>query len=201
MNKVKYSSGFFIILFLAIVGSFLIFQPKLSTWLFSFKRQSIFNNFMADVQKNKAINARTFWEFREFFNPGYFTFERDGLSKKQTAEALKKVRISLNSNVYYHPFLIYNSDKLNSIEFLVQTNELNKIINNVNDLTLNVKKEILNTPSSHLYYDSDKTVKILFIKPVDEMVLANGFYNYRNDEDVKIYKDKSWLSITSVNLK
>ena len=192
----KHEGKFLIILLGVIVINFLLLQPKISTWLFPFKRQTIWQGFIQKVEKDKKIDARSFWEFREFYNPGSFVFERDGLSQKKVNEQLNNLRISLSGNTFSIPFLLYNSGKMESLELLVTTNELNKIINNLN-ITKNV---IYKDSSSIIYKERENTVKIIFIKPTDEMVTANGFYNYRNKDDVKIYKDKYWLSISKIDL-
>lgn len=196
-KQAKNSHNFLWLLLAIIIVSFVILQPKLSTWALPFERQIIWQNFIKDTQKNNKIDARNFWEFREFFYPGSFIFKRDGLSQKQTNDQLKKLNISLKTTVTSLPFLIFNSGKLESLEVLVGNNDLNSVINNLNVDSRNI---IYKNSSSIIYYDENKTAEIIFLKPTDEMVTANGFYSYRNKDDIKIYTGKYWLSISRVNL-
>lgn len=196
-KQTENSHNFLWILLAIIVISFVILQPKLSAWTLPFKRQMIWQSFIKDTQKNNKINARNFWEFREFFNPGSFIFERDGLSQKQTNDQLEKLNVSLKKDVTSLPFLIYDSGKMKSLEALVGNNDLNNVINNLN---IDNKNIIYRNGSSIIYYDGNKTAALIFIKPTDEMVTANGFYNYRNKDDIKIYTGKYWLSISRINL-
>lgn len=189
------SRNFLLLLIGIIIVSFVILQPKISTWLLPLKRQIIWQGFINEVQKNKKIDAKKFWEFREFYNPGSFIFERDGLSKKQTSDQFKELGVSFTGAVAL-PFLIYDSGKMQSMELLVVNKDLNQLLENLNT----GKNIIYKDDSSVIYHNADKTAEIIFIKPTEEMVTANGFFNYRNKDDVKVYKDRYWLSISRIEL-
>lgn len=189
-------SKFILTLLLIIIVAFALFQPKLSVWLFPFKRQMIANNFISQVNKTHVIDARDFWQFREFYYPGYFTFERDGLSKAQAEQGLEQTGAKLQSTTTYFPFLVYTADKFHSIDFLTNATILDEAVR----LSTDSQKVILKTNTSIIYYDTPNSLIIIFVKPTSEMVTANGYYNYRNEDDVAIYTGKNWLSISRVIL-
>jgi hypothetical protein len=188
---------FFIILSLIVLVVFALLQPKLSSWLFPQKRAMILKEFLQDTQRKNTIDARKFWEFREFYYPGYFVFERDGLPTDRVNKRKAELDITIHPQSVLHPFLLYTSGKLNSLDFLVSANSIDMVID-----TTKIKKDSIvhRTPSEIIYYDDPETLKIVFIKSDEEMVKANGYLNYRNAADVKVYEGKYWLSISSVQV-
>src|SRR3989338_7266587 len=183
-----------LVLLFVIILLFFILQPKLSVVIFPQKRQAILNNFVKNTQSNNKIDARTFWQFREFYYPGYFTFERLGLSKQKVSVAEVKLNVELLPEASASAFLIYKSDKVNSLEALVNTDDLSATISD-KDFT---NENVLLQNTSNLIYLSSKKARISFIKPIDEMVTANGYYDYKNPQDKALIDGKYWLSVTEV---
>lgn len=185
-----------LIIAVIVVLLFILFQPKLSAQLFPFKRQMIWNEFATNVKTDGQIDGRTFWQFREFYYPGYFTFDRLGLSKQKISVAEEKLNIELLPEASASAFLIYKSDKVNSLEALVNTDDLSTA---VSDKVFSNENVVLQNTSTSIYL-SPKKARIFFIKPTDEMVTANGYYDYKNTQDKAIIEGKYWLSVTEVEL-
>ena len=185
-----------LILGAVILLLFIFLQPKLSVQLFPFKRQMIWNEFATNVKNTGQIDGRTFWQFREFYYPGYFTFDRLGLSKQKVSVAEVKLNVELLPEASASAFLIYKSDKVNSLEALVNTDDLSATISD-KDFT---NENVLLQNTSNLIYLSSKKARISFIKPIDEMVTANGYYDYKNPQDKALIDGKYWLSVTEVEL-
>ncbi|OGK20192.1 hypothetical protein A3D80_01040 [Candidatus Roizmanbacteria bacterium RIFCSPHIGHO2_02_FULL_40_13b] len=185
-----------LILGAVILLLFIFLQPKLSVQLFPFKRQMIWNEFATSVKTAGQIDGRTFWQFREFYYPGYFTFDRLGLSKQKVSVAEVKLNVELLPEASASAFLIYKSDKVNSLEALVNTDDLSATISD-KDFT---NENVLLQNTSNLIYLSSKKARISFIKPIDEMVTANGYYDYKNPQDKALIDGKYWLSVTEVEL-
>lgn len=187
---------FYIILFLVIILPFIFLQPKISSKLFSFKRKFLWDQFITDSVKAKKIDAQKFWQLREFYYPGYITFERNGISDKKTYSFLKQFKLIIQSGKYFYPFLIYKSDKFNSLEAFVNIYPIDLLLGN---LHLDNKKVILNNNSQIIYLENNKQAVIIFVKPLEEMKKTNGYFDYA-DRDQEFTKYKLWFSISLINL-
>lgn len=195
MKNIPYKFELIIITLITIL--FIFLQPKLSVVLFPQKRQVILNNFLENTQSNKKIDARIFWQFREFYYPGYFTFERLGIKKSMYSITEKKLRIKLSENSLPYVFLIYTSNKFNSLEALVTKDILSDV---VVDLSTG-KKNIIFQNNSELVYKTGGRMRIIFVKPQNEMVKSNGYFDYKNPRDMAILQTKYWLSVSEILLK
>ena len=185
---------FFVLASIIIFASFLVFTPKVGTMLFSFKRQVIYNNFIQQVKKENTINPQAYWEFREFYSPGYFTLAKNGLTTSIVDTTEKNIGVKIKANSLQVPFAIFHSAKLESLDALSSKVNLSEIATDV------IPKNIIFRDSDSLIYrDGSKTVKIIFIKPQSEMKKAVGFFE-NNDTDEKITHGKYWLNITTVQL-
>lgn len=193
---------FFIALFLTVVVCFFLLVPKVASDLFPWKRQVILQNFLQETEKAQEINAQSFWEFREFYSPGYYTFDRNGLSGSPVERIEKKVGIQINNphiqTTYIDKtFLIFTSPHLTSIDALVTTNDLTKIIvmNSLHPVTtfFSAKNELI-------YKDANGNIHILFVKSIQEMKTANGYFDYTGT-DASLLKGKYWLDATVLDGK
>lgn len=179
-----------------VILAFIFLQPKLSAWLFPFKREMIWNEFQQKVKTNNAVDAKTFWQFREFYYPGYFKFERLGFDQAKTNEAAYNLHVELLPEASASAFLIYNAGKLHSLEALVNTDNLSKTLR---DSGSN-RADVILDDTSNLMYLSPKKARIIFIKPISEMVKANGYYDYKDPKDSALIDGKYWLSVSEVDL-
>lgn len=181
---------------IVILGLFVFTQPKLSAYLFPFKRQAMWKEFRQTVVDAKAIEGQTFWKFREFYYPGSFTFEPNGFGKELTAQKAKELSITLLPQATASAFLIYESGKFNSMEALV----------NPGDLAATVKDDGFKDyeegsgDSSYSMLRSGNKVRIMFVKPVSEMVKANGYFDMKNKQDAARIEGKYWLSVSEITL-
>ena len=193
-NSNRDSGIFLISAAIIIVITFLLFTPKISSTLFPFKRQAVYKDFIRSVEKDKKIDPQQFWEFREFYSPGYFTFSRDGLSDEELQNAQKEIGVDLQPGAITLPFAVFHSPKLVSLDALSTKTSINQIVN-----TVNPKDVILKNDKSLMYSTSGKTIKIVSIQPESEMKKTVGFFEY-NGADKKITENKYWLNTTSLSL-
>lgn len=177
-----------------IVLFFILLQPKLSVVLFPQKREIILNNFISDVKINNKINSRTFWKFREFYYPGYFKLEKNGFSQTHYSDFTHKLTFSFIKNEHPLVFLLYRSGKVNSIEALVDKGTLHEVLVD-ND---NSQSQILFNNKTSLIKKSGTKIQVFFIKPMSDMILTNGYYDYKNPRDRAIIEDRYWLSISEI---
>ena len=182
-NKLVANDKFFYLLILLI--SFLaliLLQPKLKTKLFRFNRQKTFNDFIEEVKKDNKIDAKVFWEFREFYSPGYFTFNKDYV---KISSILQFYNLDENKN----DFLFFASDKLESTESIVKKIDS---FNKNKDMCLEI---IFEDKDSIICTQDNSEIKISFVKTVGEMMKANGLFDYI-DSEKKLLKDKYWINET-----
>lgn len=182
---------------ITLIVIYLFFHPKLGSYLNPYKRKAMWNNFISQTIEDKKINSRSFWKFREFYYPGNIIFKNKGLLRKEIDKKLiKSFSISLQKDKYFYPFMIFQSDKIISIEALVKVKKINEIL--INSTLVNNK--IIFQDSSTLIYDSiNNNTIVIFIKPVKDMVKTNGYFDYKKN-DKELLKDKYWLVISKINL-
>lgn len=196
LKYVKSDLGFFIFLLVFITILFTILSPKISSLVFPTKRQILFNNFVKTVRNTNQMNGQTYWEFREFYSPGYFTFSETGIEKNLLKETKKKINVRLNEEKIDLNFLVFSSPHVSSLDMLTKQTDLSLIIPKQQLLKENI---IFINKNSLIYKESPKNIKIIFLLSNSEMRKANGFFDYL-DKDKKITEGENWLNITSVNL-
>lgn len=174
----------------------ILLVPKIYTRLFSFKKSTLLTSFIEESKRNHLIDGRKFWMLREYYSPGSFTFKKVGFQIKDIKPTLEKLTVTIKPHTSVFPFLIFQSDKFNSIEALATTNKLHTIVS----LPEKNKDCIIEQPSTYMCYTDSHTLMIIFIKPMSEMMITNGFYDYKTDEVKKITKDKYWLVISKVEM-
>lgn len=179
-----------------ILAVFVFMQPKLSAYLFPFKRAAMWKEFRQTVADTQAIDGQTFWKFREFYYPGSFTFEPNGFGKELTAQKARELSVTLLPEATASAFLIYESGKFNSLEALVNNGELEHVVKDNGSQ----KPDEAYFDSSYFMQRSGKKVRILFVKPVSEMVKANGYFDMKNKQDAARIEGKYWLSVSEIEL-
>ena len=175
---------FYLLILLISFLALILLQPKLKTKLFKFNRRKAFNNFIQKVRRDNEINAKIFWEFREFYSPGYFTFNKDYV---EISSILQFYNLGGNKS----DFLFFTSDKLTSIESIV--GEIDRFNKNEDDCL----EIFFESENSIICTRNKNEIKISFIKTTEEMMEANGLFDYI-DSEKELLKDKYWMNETIV---
>lgn len=140
------------------------------------------SHFIAKIDKTEYLNAREFWQFREFYYPGALTVQKSGIQDASSP--------TLPLALEPYLFTVFRSSKISSYEYLVTKNALNLVVpNNTEWKTF--------TKGSVAYRNSEDSVDLVFIKPISEMVQANGFLDYK-DKDKKLLEGKYWMVVTNI---
>jgi hypothetical protein len=197
MNKIQKALsstlGFSILLLVFIVALFIILSPKVSSLLFPLKRQAILNEFINKTKSEGKISPQVYWQFREFYSPGYFTFSRTGIAGALIDKSTKEIGIKYNKNAVDLIDLAFASQKINSLDMLTKQSSLDSII----DKAQFKKEKIIFINQNSLIYQKDaKTVQIVFLLANGDIKKANGFFDY-TDKDKKITDGENWFNITS----
>ncbi len=192
MNKNHKDIYFYIISVLIIVTIFIFLQPKISMRVFLFKKKYLWKDFKEKVLKENKIEAQSFWKFREFYCPGNFIFNKKGIKNKEFLKKFKDKNIDFNKLSKELIFLEYNCSNLYSIDALVDFNDISQVIKNINP-----EKKIYKNKNDYIYSQNKNKQMIIFIKPLDEMKKANGFFDYK-EKDKELVKGKYWLNISLI---
>lgn len=181
-----------LLLSVIIIVSFLLFVPKVSSRLFPIKQQILWERFRNETL-TKGFNPQTYWEFREFYSPGYFIYNKTA-SINEITQSLKTYQI--NSPASFLTLLTFHSPRLSSIDTLTTHSKLDDILENS---PLMQAVTIYRTENARIFLETKKVIVITFILPVSEMQKANGFFDYR-DEDKELVKNKFWFNVTRITL-
>jgi len=198
-NVLKGSSELiiFVLLLVIILFSFLVLAPRISSSLFPIKRQMVLQAFLDTVKKTNTVNPQKFWEFREFYSPGYITFNNNGLSNSQIKTAENKTGIFVNTQFINRIFLTFTSPHLSSFEALTTSNDFSKFIN---IKTLDVRQVIFSNNNTLIYRDGKQRIYVLFLKSQSDMESANGYFS-DSDADKSLINGKDWLEVTALDTK
>jgi hypothetical protein len=172
-----------IVIFCIIVVCFLLLQPKISSLLFPIKQQYMLNTFVNSVKQDKTLNLQKYWEFREFYSPGSFVYEKNGLVTKQNAAINEFVALDKKAT----PQLLFSSAKVVSVGGRTKNNTLPMI----NTWQHNI---ILHT-SSELLLENNGSLSLYFLKPISEVAKANGFLQNQPFADPK---GTLWFEVTTI---
>lgn len=182
---------FYLIAAVIIVSSFVLFVPKISSDLFPFKRQLLWNTFLTQTKKEQQLDARHFWELREFYSSGYFTRHLTA-SPQEIATASKPFGNIQTTNLT--TLIQFTSAQITSIDSLTTASQLSQI------LVPFPKEHIVYQDKNAVIYEQDsKHVIISFVRSNEEMRKTNGFYDYA-DKDKKLVENKYWFNITRITL-
>lgn len=175
----------------SILFLFTLLAPKISSSLYPFVRFQLLNRFLTNTVKNKTINAKEFWQFRDFYYPGSIRFNKMGLTDFDYTSFTRDIPIILTKKIA--PVLYFHSNLIESYETLGTVNGPSVFSMRPND-----EWRIIFQGKNEMIGESDKAILITFIKPIAEMEKANGYFDYK-DKDKKLLENKNWVVITKIN--
>lgn len=173
--------------------AFLLLSPHISSRINPLQRKTMWSDFEKKIITKKDIDPKEFWQFRDFYYPGALQVNTFGLNKDLIIKESQTVPFLFSKYNDLYPFLIYKSDKIKSIEYLTKENTINKIGSLSSAVNLTVNNDHI------LFYTSQNVAYLFFVKPVGEMLQANGFFDFKK-RDKELLKDKYWFVETSIIL-
>jgi len=180
----KNTFSFLILLISIIIASFILFVPKISSILIPQKRTEILQNFISDTHKKKDIDLQLYWKFREFYSPGSFIYQPEGLDNPD----LQLITIARILSKDFKPILMFHSSRIDSIGGYTSTSALNQ------DSITAQNKILLHTPTLYLSSLPNNGYLLIFLKPVEKVKKANGFIPTIETKKEKDY----WLEISKI---
>jgi hypothetical protein len=181
---------------LSIFLLFLVVHPSLSSHFLSFQRQNKLNQLIKTIKEKQTVPEQEYWKFREFYSLGHFTFREHGFSVGDNQSIIKKIAVPIPQPSRMTSFLFYESPHFMSLDSIVDTSTLSKLIDPAN---IHAQEIVIDTPNTKIYYTDQQTVKIIFIKPISAMKNANGFLDYSKINPT-ILEGKYWVNISSLSV-
>ena len=154
-----------------LLCSFLFFQPKI--------KASLFENNTADtfvehfIQLPSEDMSKEWWKFREFFSPGYFTYNQEYLEPfsilqfKAVSEPVTPLFTFSSKNLFSEESLISFSHK----DVLWQESLPGEMLLDTTDTKLSFEKD------TGKYY-------LRMVRPLAEMKKVNGMINYEDPDEL-----------------
>jgi len=192
----KSETIFFVLTSLLIILLFAILSPKISSMIFPQKRQAILNDFINKTKLEGMINPQQYWQFREFYSPGYFTFSRTGITKSVSENVTNEIGIKYNQKEINLTDLFFSSQRLTSLDMLTKQSTLNQLID---EKEFQKGKIIFMSRNSLIYQKNPETIQIVFLLSNVDMQKANGFFDYK-DKDKQLTEGGNWFNITSLKI-
>ena len=192
------SNLFYLFLAILILCGSLLLIPKVSTKLFPFIQRKYLTSFLESTKKRKSIDSREFWILREYYSPGNFVFKEKGLNNQESSEMTKTLHLTLKKNIYVYPFITFNSKKFKSLEALTKETSISAVIRDFDEYPR--KDCIIRQQDQYICKTDDSTITVIFIKPMKEMRITNGFFDYKRKDLDELTKDKNWLVVSDIAL-
>lgn len=147
--------------------------------------------------KTKDFDPQVFWQFREFYCPGYFIFKQEGINI-QHKSFLKISRFLKNLNKITLWFAQYNCSYLESYEGLTKEKTL---IDFLNEKKIEKETRIIRETNEFIFFQhkNNGDYYIIFLLNNHKMKKAVGFFDYE-EKDKELVKDKYWLSINVIKI-
>lgn len=191
LRKSKFRRLIIVAALLIVAALFL--QPSISSAVFRYKRQQHLNQLLQSVQQESELDPQLFWKFRESYAPGFFTINPDVIKLGQTYQIKN---IPLQQKV---PILEYHSRWMKSTDFLCQKNTSSNTTAQtiIADKIKKLDKVIVKTDRLLIGTDEKQNLIIWFSKSIEDMKLANGFFNY-NSQERELLSDYYWCNQTVI---
>lgn len=188
-NKKFAAVTYYFLLFAIPVIALFSLVPKIAVRIQPQIQQQKLTTFIANLQTRGDIDAQEFWQFREFYAPGSFTYPA------QTADlAAGLILKNAPRCTFKTPILYYYSDNMVSQESIVNKHEWQKYLAE----DLNPDDTVIFKNETTLLYKTDGTYHLIFAKPGTEMMQANGFYSYTEPETAQL-RHSYWISESVFN--
>jgi hypothetical protein len=180
---------YFLLLAIPVITLFSL-VPKIAVRIQPQIRQQQLAAFITKLKTENAIDARGFWQFREFYAPGSFTYPA------QTADlAAGLILKNAPRCTFKTPILYYYSANMVSQESIVSEHDWQQYL----AVRLNPSdRVILKNETTLFYQETNGTYHLVFAKPGSEMMRTNGFYSYTEPETAQM-RHSYWISESVFN--
>ncbi len=179
------SEFFLCLVIFSIITISLFFHPAIRAFWNHSYGDKLWREFVSQVVESNDLDAKSFWEFRERYSPGSFKINPDHIEIFQTFR-ITSVNDSGSTDILY-----FQSPRLSSTDTIS-----NKFISPVEYLSGQEVESILFESEDVVIYNlknSPEKTQIWFIKPIEQMQEANGFFDY-SSEELGLIKNCYWIN-------
>ncbi len=169
----------------AFILIFLFLEPKIAARIIPYESQRLLTQFISSTERQKKINSRDFWRFREFYSPGSYVYNPNGV-------ATPPILVKRIASLPFTPSLSFTSPRLSSVGGHTPIDSLPKQL----QLPAPSQEILLSTSTIFLAKEPDNAYLLLFIKPISEIKKANGFLQHESSADDKT--GNFWLDVTLI---
>lgn len=172
----------------------LLLQPHAQSLLLGkWGREKRFEQFLSETQRESSIDSRKFWEFRERYSPGSFSFD-SGVEHLGTQVIQQLPQAGDPLHTFRGPHLVsrdyvvtikQDQDLSESFEqfLLEKTSESERV------------EKLYSTPSEHIYRTAENQWLIAFAKPLEDFIHTNGLFDF-TDKERELLQDTFWVNVT-----
>ena len=174
------------------VAAYVLLQPRLSARLFPSIQAQRVEHFISDITAQQTIDPYKFWEFRDLYSRGTFSYNPDIIMPFSILQLYR-------SFITPTKILAFTSPNINSSEVLVHLTSTEKT--NITLPAADEKTEILlSTKTAAAYIDHTKgTLELTFIEPLSEVKQYNGLLNY--DDEHKYLNNTHMITSASITIE
>lgn len=176
-----------------MIGGFFVLNPRIA-YAFPWHYTRSSRQFIDSIRRNNTLDVKQFWQFREFYSLGSFSFDPQIVS---FGESLIIQAMPNKTNELLH----FSSDRLQSSDMVIKVPE-NEDINQTLTAAINEKAKNINVQQilfkdehTVLFEESENTFVLFFTRPIEEMEKVNGFFNFSGNEK-KLLEHSIWVSET-----
>lgn len=162
---------------------FVGFEPKVAA-LVTPKSQARLFKLIGETKTKNSVDIRDFWQFREFYSPGTYTYNPNGVKIPPTL-------ISLSKPNMFKSVLSFSSPKLISVGGHTKLSSIPQTI-----LPQGTSQILVNKPQTLLIKETQDSYLLIFVRSIMDEKKANGFLQHETDKDNEA--GNYWLSITRI---
>jgi|GEM_PF-836217 len=187
----KNDSFLVLLLIVSIITITFIFHPTVRSFWDGYYRHQQFNQLLKQTVLYDYLDPQAYWEFRERFSPGSFSINSDYVDFFQTYRI-----VNLNSTGFSE-IIYFNSHHSSSIDSISQENIAIDFVKS----SIDIDMILFENDNSIIYTQKNipDKVYVWFIKPIDEMKKANGFFDYTSSE-MELLNNSYWVSQMTLKL-
>ena len=180
------------------MASFLIFlfvtlQPQLASQFFPRRRERLKAEFIHQVQRDHYLHPQLFWQFREFYSPGFVRFD-EKLADVAGILRLPRYPFTQPRTILLH----FSSPHIESWDSAVSTAQAERYLKPLSGTgEMGAPIVYYQDEMTRIFSADGKTLQIIFLKPLAEMMIANGFFDYTEYER-EAFNHMYWLNETWV---
>lgn len=184
------------LLSVVVIGA-LWFQPHVKALVFGQQTRPVaLDNFVQQVRTEQDIDEKAFWEFRERYTPGSFTF-----SSSVTFLGTQVIQQLPAANESLHTF---TSEHLVSQDFVIPrdpglepVDQVKAFLASQISIPMSEESILFSNESNLIYQTDDGQTIIFFFRPIEELYTVDGLFDFTEDER-ELLKDRFWVSLTVI---